>query len=132
MEGLEISVLTLGEVLADNTYYRFDSQFFKKEYLLRKQTLKLISEPLHLLMKEGSYGILPKSEDYLETGLPLIRGGDLRRARLDMRDLVRVPESYFSTKYKVEKGDLLILVKGATIDYPDGWSGRVKQERIRC
>ena len=37
-----------------------------------------------------------------------------------MSDLVRVPESYFSSKYKVQKGDLLILVKGATIDSPDG------------
>ena len=108
------------EVMAGNTYHRFDSQFFKKEYLLRKQTLKPISEPLHLLMKEGTYGILPKSEDYVATGLPLIRGGDLRRPRLIMSDLVRVPESYFSKKYKVEKGDLLILVKGATIDSADG------------
>lgn len=108
------------EAMAGNTYHRFDSQFFKKEYLIRKQKLKLISEPLHMLMQEGSYGILPKSEDYVAAGLPLIRGGDLRRPRLVMNDLVRVPESYFSPKYRVEKGDLLILVKGATIDSEDG------------
>ncbi len=108
-------------MLEDNTIdFRLDSEFMKKEYLKNKILLKPISKKLNCFMTKGQYGILPKSEDYLDQGLPLIRGKDLRGNHLDFNQLTKVPYSYFDSKYKVMLNDILILVKGATIGFSDG------------
>lgn len=119
---LEVSVLTLSEVKKDNESFRIDSEYFKKEYLTKKAKLLPISTKLKNLMASGYYGILPKSDDYLDEGLNLIRGKDVRDSSLEISNLVKVPHSYFQERYCVHKNDILFLVKGATIGYSDGVS----------
>ncbi|WP_394980774.1 restriction endonuclease subunit S [uncultured Helicobacter sp.] len=117
---LEVSVLKLSEVKKDNESFRIDSEYFKKEYLTKKAKLLPISTKLKNLMTSGYYGILPKSDDYLDEGLNLIRGKDVRDSSLEISNLVKVPHSYFQERYCVHKNDILFLVKGATIGYSDG------------
>lgn len=117
---LEVSVLKLSEVKKDNESFRIDSEYFKKEYLTKKAKLLPLSTKLKNLMTSGYYGILPKSDDYLDEGLNLIRGKDVRDSSLEISNLVKVPHSYFQERYCVHKNDILFLVKGATIGYSDG------------
>lgn len=117
---LEVSVLKLSEVKKDNESFRIDSEYFKKEYLTKKAKLLPISTKLKNLMTSGYYGILPKSDDYSDEGLSLIRGKDVRDSSLEISNLVKVPHSYFQERYCVHKNDILFLVKGATIGYSDG------------
>jgi len=122
LNGLEATELKLSKLLEDNRDLRIDSELFKKENLRLFEQLKPISKKLSEYLISGIYGILPKSEDYTFEGLPLIRGKDIRGISLDLEMLIKVPESYYSAKYQLEKGDILILVKGATIGNSDGVS----------
>ena len=117
---LEVSVLKLSEVQRDNATKRMDSEYFKKEYLEKIQALLSQSQKLSKLMVSGYYGILPKSDDYLENGLCLVRGKDLRDSSLEITNLVKVPFDYFDERYCIHKNDILFLVKGATIGNDDG------------
>lgn len=117
---LELSVLKLSEVQKDNETRRIDSEYFKKEYLEKIQALLPQSQKLSKLMVSGYYGILPKSDDYLENGLCLVRGKDLRDSSLEITNLVKVPFDYFDERYCIHKNDILFLVKGATIGNDDG------------
>lgn len=117
---LEFSILSLSKALKDNETKRLDSEYFKKEYLEKIEILQPISTKLKHLMNSGYYGILPKSDDYTENGLALVRGKDLREINLEISNLVKVPFSYFQERYEICKNDILFLVKGATIGYEDG------------
>ena len=99
---------------------RFDAEYQKKEFRKRLEILRNISKPLSYFLVDGTYGILPKSEDYLQNGLPLLRGVDVRSIDFDTKNLVKVPYDYYQEKFAIKKGDIFILVKGATIDYSDG------------
>ena len=117
---LEISVLKYSDAMKDNDSKRIDSEFFKKEYLEKLERLKAISTRLKNLMVSGYYGILPKSDDYIESGLSLIRGKDIRETSLNHNNLIKVPFDYWQERYQIHKNDILFLVKGATIGYSDG------------
>lgn len=90
---LEVGVLKLSEVKKDNESFRIDSEYFEKEYLVKKVKLLPISTKLKNLMISGYYGILPKSDDYLDEGLNLIRGKDVRDSSLEISNLIKVPHS---------------------------------------
>ncbi|SQB99669.1 type I restriction/modification system N-6 DNA methyltransferase [Helicobacter fennelliae] len=117
---LELAILPLSQVNKDNESKRIDSEYFKKEYLEKINLLSKISTKLENLMASGYYGILPKSDDYLENGLSLVRGKDIREFSLEISNLVKVPYDYFQERYQIHKNDILFLVKGATIGYEDG------------
>jgi type I restriction enzyme S subunit len=71
--------------------------------------------------KRSGYGTLPPSPEYLTNGdgIQLIRGGDLSRGSI-RRPEVKVPTSYASRAAVARRGDVLLLIKGACIDEPDG------------
>lgn len=117
---LELAILPLSQVNKDNESKRIDSEYFKKEYLEKINLLSKISTKLENLMASGYYGILPKSDDYLENGLSLVRGKDIREFSLEISNLVKVPYDYFQERYQIHKNDILFLVKGATIGYENG------------
>lgn len=117
---LDLAILPLSQVNKDNESKRIDSEYFKKEYLEKINLLSKISTKLENLMTSGYYGILPKSDDYLENGLSLVRGKDIREFSLEISNLVKVPYDYFQERYQIHKNDILFLVKGATIGYEDG------------
>jgi restriction endonuclease S subunit len=96
---------------------RIDAQYYKREFINNEIKLRQIKNlTLKELYTKGDYGTLPDSEDYCEKGIYLIRGTDLRDLSIKEDDLILVPEKYFSDKSEVKAGDILILIKGATID----------------
>lgn len=96
---------------------RVDAQFYKKEYVNNEIKIRnLNTKFLKDIYCKGDYGILPDSNDYCNKGIFLIRGTDLKNLFLDEQDLILVPNSYLDEKTEVKPKDILILIKGATID----------------
>ena len=120
LSGLETISLKLSDACYENSTFRLDSEYFKKEYLSLVKSIIPISQKMKNFLLCGHYGILPKSEDYTNEGLPLLRGKDLRTGLLNVNDLVKVPHFYFDEKHSVQKDDIFILAKGATIGESDG------------
>ncbi len=96
---------------------RIDAQFYKNEFVENEAMLKKLNyELLGNIYLKGDYGTLPDSNDYCETGIYLIRGTDLRDLTVSEEQLIVVPESYYNEKSQAVCGDILMLIKGATID----------------
>jgi len=57
-----------------------------------------------------------KSEEYVESGLPVIRIGDIRPVII-LDSCKRVPSSYLEeySEFRIQKGDILLALTGATI-----------------
>ena len=103
---------------------RMDAGCFQPIYLKNEETLlkgRVPSARLGTLYTKGNYGSLPDSVDYSTTGLALIRGTDLQSMAINLSDAVRVPAHYYDQfkKAQINSGDILMLVKGASIDRPD-------------
>lgn len=101
---------------------RLDADFYQKDFIGNELILSNFgSVTLSNLIdvKKSGYGVLPKSDEYLENGLPLIRGGDLSFGRVQ-EICVFVPEYYKDSRAIAKTGDVLILIKGACIDGPEG------------
>lgn len=100
---------------------RIDSQYYKTNYVENEYKIeKLGYEKLSDIISRGDYGILPDTEDYGNIGVPLIRGTDLRNLSIEIKEMIRVPKTYLSEKSQLQYKDILLLIKGATID--DEWS----------
>lgn len=96
---------------------RIDSQFYKSEYVINEMKIKKLNNTLLKDMYyKGEYGTLPDSDDYCDEGIYLIRGTDLRELSIDEKNLIVVPKEYFNEKSEVKTEDILMLIKGATID----------------
>ena len=83
---------------------------------------KLKSNPIFVKLRtaiqEGSYGILPPSESYVEGGnVTLLRATELKPdLEIDISTSPKVPQSFYNSKRAcVQKHDILLAVKGATI-----------------
>ncbi len=103
---------------------RMDAGCFQPTYLKNESNLLNGSVPysrLGSLYNKGNYGSLPDSVDYATEGVALIRGTDLQSMAIDLSEAVRVPEHYYDQfkKAQITPGDILMLVKGASIDRPD-------------
>jgi len=70
---------------------------------------------------DSGYGVLPGSEEYLPigTGVGLVRGGDLQSGAINPPG-VYAPLSYRTDWTALQRGDVLLLIKGACIDSPEG------------
>lgn len=103
---------------------RMDAGCFQPMYLKNENNLLNGGVPaarLGTLYSKGNYGSLPDSVDYATTGVALIRGTDLQSMAVNLSDTVRVPDHYYDQfkKAQINSGDILMLVKGASIDRPD-------------
>jgi hypothetical protein len=103
---------------------RMDAGCFQPIYLKNESNLLNGSVPsarLGSLYSKGNYGSLPDSVDYATEGVALIRGTDLQSMAVNLSEAVRVPDYYYDQfkKAQITSGDILMLVKGASIDRPD-------------
>lgn len=103
---------------------RMDAEFFRPVFVRNEARLRsgrFSVANLGDLILKGNYGSLPDSGDYSSSGVPLIRGTDLRSMVVTLEAAVRVPEAYLDKfkKAQVQPGDLLMLAKGASLDRPD-------------
>jgi type I restriction enzyme S subunit len=118
-------------VSAETLEPRLDADFYKKEFIENNSKLKAggaVRLASLINVQKSSYGILPKSEEYVESGLPLIRGGNLCFGQINPPE-VHVPKYYIGGKGTAEEGDVLILIKGACIDGPEGIARVSEKER---
>lgn len=106
--------------------HRLDAEYYQPEYLEISKKLRSsrFYKKFSNIISGGNYGVLPDSADYVQDNIAgdfiyLIRGIDLRGLSIDENQLVKVPKKYFNLRAKTESGDLLFLVKGATIDSDD-------------
>ena len=119
LEGLEISVLSLSEVLIDNENQRIESEYFKKEYLnILKNHENLV--PLSEFVEKG-YRVVYENTEIVseaigkENDFPIfLQATDLQTPFIKTDNLFYVNESDW-LRYpmgRIEKGELLIEVKG--------------------
>lgn len=103
---------------------RMDAGCFQPMYLENEDSLlngDFSTVKLGTLYNKGNYGSLPDSVNYSTDGVTLIRGTDLQSMAVNLSDAIRVPDYYYNQfkKAQVKAGDILMLVKGASIDRPD-------------
>lgn len=97
---------------------RMDGEFYKTEFVLNNKHIDALNSKgirilkLKDIIDKGSYGILPSTSDYGQGEVILLRSTNLKDFLIDDSDVVTVPEKYYKEKVKVNKGDILLEVKG--------------------
>lgn len=119
LEGLEISEIKLSDVLFDNLNFRFDAQYFQKQYLSFLKSLTNL-KPLGEFIESG-YRVVYENTHIIdkETGLgnnyPLfLQAADLKTPFIETDNLYYVHQSEWDRYQKghIKRGELLIEVKG--------------------
>jgi len=121
LDGLEAVELRLSEVLEDNITFRFDSGYFKKEYLRAYLYLKSKEYSLNREISLIKSGTTPKDRDEtLKEGTILLKTTDIRNNILsDEKDNFFYINEYINKKMKstqLKSGDVLMNIVGATTD----------------
>ncbi|MEH2084097.1 MAG: type I restriction enzyme HsdR N-terminal domain-containing protein [Nostoc sp.] len=121
MDGLEAAVVKYGEVLAGARTLRFDSEYYKKEFLADEQILKVKANQFeqfsHLNLAVDASAFYPSIEPYYGEGdLHFLRVADVNRT-IDYNNCVTIPNQLTSqhpTLKTVSPGDIL-LTKGGSV-----------------
>ncbi|MCZ0755598.1 restriction endonuclease subunit S [Anoxybacillus sp. J5B_2022] len=106
-------------VLPNDMNDRLDSEHYKKKFTILYEHLKELERSkvkvlsLKKIIDEGSYGILPDSQDYGKGELIFIRSTDLNDYMIDLDSCEKVPDKYLTPKATVSPGDILLEIKGA-------------------
>ncbi|KZE95414.1 hypothetical protein AVP43_02354 [Geobacillus stearothermophilus] len=106
-------------VLPHDMNDRLDSEHYKKKFTILYEHLKELEQSkvkvlsLKKIIEEGSYGILPDSQDYGKGELIFIRSTDLNGYMIDLDSCETVPDKYLTPKATVSPGDILLEIKGA-------------------
>jgi restriction endonuclease S subunit len=106
LEGLEISEVKYSYACSNNDIFRIDSNYFQKEFLREEsvitarggQTLQKLGVQLRSF---GAYS-LNNSVDYLDAGVPFIRGVNMKKGRVNFDDLIYISEEAHSLLWKSE------------------------------
>lgn len=92
---------------------RLDAEFYQQHFLAADEWLgSHHTQTLASLMSSGSYGVLPKSEDYGSGDLRFLRATDIGHLYVEEENALRVPRSYADPKGIARAGDVLLEVKG--------------------
>ena len=119
LEGLEVSVLNLSEVLSDNQNKRIDSEYFKKEYINFFKNVQNL-KPLGYFAKEGyrvvyeNTKIVDKEEGIKNNYPYFLQATDLDTPFINQDNLFYVHNDEWIRypKGRIKKGEILIEVKG--------------------
>lgn len=120
MEGLEISEIMLSYARNNNDVFRFDSNYFQKEYLLdevkiRSKKFKTLKSLNADIKSFGAYS-LNNDVTYLEEGIPFIRGVNMKKGRISFNDMIFIDEQTNSLLWKSEvKPEMILLSMSGTI-----------------
>ncbi len=118
LEGLEISVLNLSEVLYDNNTKRLDSEYFKKEFLKIDSNIKSnnFKRLKYLTQKITDFGAFSQNNfiEYLHGGSHyFIRNQDIKNSFVDDDKIFISKEVYEKLSLKLEENDLLLQRTGS-------------------
>lgn len=113
MEGLEISIKMFSEVIFDNSTLRFDSEYFKKEYL--NLYTKLFRNECIKISSISSWATQGPNPNFDENGIiPCLTGRNINKGFVNYNnpDFVNLFEYESLKKFQLKKGDILITLKG--------------------
>lgn len=98
MEGLEITIINRNEILNDNTEFRIDSEYYKKEYLQLYQYIKgapMLDNLVYMsdLSTNGSFAMVAAiKNDSNPKIIPFIRSGNVGDTFLNQSELEFISE----------------------------------------
>ncbi len=120
MEGLEISEIQYKYVRKNNDVFRFDSNYFLKEFLKEESIIR--SKKYSTIKKIGteikSFGAYSLNNDvhYLKTGIPFIRGINMKKGRISFDDMIYINKAANTILWKSEvKPEMVLLSMSGTI-----------------
>jgi restriction endonuclease S subunit len=119
LEGLEVSVLNLKDVLADNENIRIDSEYFRKQFLSFFKNVPNL-KPLEFFVKDGyrvvyeNTQIVEKDESIVNNYPYFLQATDLETPFIKTDNLFYVKgEDWIRyPKGRISRGEILIEVKG--------------------
>lgn len=120
LEGLEISEIDLSYLKKRNDIFRFDSNYFQKQFLLEESTIRHKNfETLKSLETDlksfGAYS-LNNQVNYLESGVPFIRGINMKDGRINFSNMIYIDETANSLLWKSEiKPEMVLVSMSGTI-----------------
>ena len=114
MEGLEISIVSFSYVLEKSDICRFDSFFYSKNFLyeenlIEKHSNKSLKELNAKLLSFGAYS-LNNLVEYKNTGIPFIRGVNMKNGILDFSDVIYIDDFAHKLLWKSEVNPEMILL----------------------
>ena len=122
LEGLEVSEVALSYAFNNNDLFRLDSEYFQKTFLrdelvVRKkggQTLAALGVELRSF---GAYS-LNNAVEYLDAGVPFIRGVNMKHGRVLFHDLIYINDAANALLWKsaVKPGMVLLSMSGTIGD----------------
>lgn len=113
MKGLEISIKYLSEVKNDNPTLRYDSEYFKKEYLeIFSKLYKNRCEKVSKLSSWVTQGPNPIFDE--NGGIPCLTGRNINKGTVNYNDPDFVNSSEYENlkRFQLKIGDTLITLKG--------------------
>ncbi|MCX6220621.1 MAG: restriction endonuclease subunit S [Bacteroidia bacterium] len=120
LEGLEISEIKYSYVRKNGEVFRFDSNYFLKKFiddesLIRTRRYSTIKGIGAELKSFGAYS-LNNDVHYLESGVPFIRGINMKKGRISFNDMIFIDETANSLLWKSEvKPEMVLLSMSGTI-----------------
>lgn len=113
MDRLESVELKLSEVIDDNITFRFDSEFFKKEYISIYETIdkhSLVTK-LDILSNWITQGPNPK---FSEDGINCLTGRNVKTGKVDYEDSDYINDAEYNKlkRFTLKVDDILITLKG--------------------
>jgi type I restriction enzyme, S subunit len=119
LEGLEASILSLSEILADNRDKRLDSQYFRRaalvaDTLLAQHNPQPIFEIASDVRSFGAYALTNEFE-YQENGIPFLRGTNYSGDFITFTDVLRISEdaNRLLHKSEIKPGMVLLSMSGS-------------------
>lgn len=115
LNGLEINILKLKDVNIDNKHFRFDSEFFKKEYY---DIIKKIKANSYLYLRDTQTQIIHPSEikrEYENGRVLFFRAQNLKPLKIDFSNQVYISDVDAKKLINnlIKKEDILITRTGA-------------------
>ena len=128
-EGGLWSVINLSEAKKAN---RLDAEYFQPKYEKLISKIKIKNKDIQTLetfIKTYSTGFPFKSENYQETGIPLIRINNIRKGYIDLSNSAYLSEKDFllSPKDTANSGDIVLSMSGTI-----GMTAIISDDIVKC
>lgn len=109
---MEIAILKNSAVQKENTTYRIDAEFFKKEYL---EAVSIVEKHKYKYIDDiTSWVTQGPNPVFSEIGIPCLTGRNINKGEVSYNnpDFVDTDECKRLSRYKLKVGDTLITLKG--------------------
>jgi type I restriction enzyme, S subunit len=120
LKGLEISEVNYLYLLESNKIFRFDSNYFQKQFLqdeglIRKRNHQTLAKIGAILQSFGAYS-LNNAVTYIDEGIPFIRGVNMKKGQILFSDMIYIDEKAHGILWKSEvKPEMVLLSMSGTI-----------------